>query len=335
MAYLQSIDRYADALDNLLNQFEEATNLIALLEATFNRIKDSDDILDDLASKRDIETATGVWLDQLGDIKGIERPLDDYDQANIFTIGSADWANDPNKGIYDSVGGTGGYVQSASGLSDSSGSSMLDEPYRDLIKAKISADGEEGTIPDLYNYVFDAFDIETTITIPEIGQIRAEFDNSNGFLDDPSFDTGITEWADTSSSGNSVSWNASNKSLQFNRVGGSGYASAAYSWTGEIGRWYQVFIDVRSASASLEATLISGSTFLEIKTLSTTDTYVLMGKADDTAMYLDISLFVAGTREVNEVQVFPYITYIQRNTVEETAPNVAGTNYRFANWPNI
>ena len=46
----------------ILNQFSESTNLLALLEAIYTQLQDTQDMLEALRDDRYIDTAEGVWL---------------------------------------------------------------------------------------------------------------------------------------------------------------------------------------------------------------------------------------------------------------------------------
>jgi len=76
-------------LDRVINEFTESHNLLALLEAFLNRLDDSESILVDLRDKRSIDNATGVWLDIVGDIVGLNRPLASVSVDSLLKIEDA------------------------------------------------------------------------------------------------------------------------------------------------------------------------------------------------------------------------------------------------------
>jgi hypothetical protein len=163
------------ALSRLLNQYSDATRIIDLLTDIFARIEDSNDILDDLLNLRDLDSATGVWLDVLGVIVGVERPYKELSSAFIFTFKSnpAD-PDDPDKAFYDPGGPTGGYYQSYEGLRDPSGDLADDTEYRKLVKAKALANHVVGTIDDIALFIHGAFGVVSDVQDPISGEVEVE-----------------------------------------------------------------------------------------------------------------------------------------------------------------
>jgi hypothetical protein len=164
------------ALSRLLNQFSEQPNIRALLTDIFARVEDSNDILDDLLNLRDIDTATGVWLDILGDIVGIERPEKEISADFIFAFkqNPAD-PDDPDKAFYNPSGTpTGGYYQSFEGLKDPSGDLMIDSEYRKLVKAKAIGNHVIGNIEDITRFILEGFGVSSHVTDDNPGEIEVE-----------------------------------------------------------------------------------------------------------------------------------------------------------------
>lgn len=164
------------ALARLLNQFSDRPNIQALLTDIFARVEDSNDILDDLLSSRDIDTATGVWLDILGDIVGVERPYKELSADYIFTFkeNPAD-PDDPDKAFYDSGPPvTGGYYQSYEGLRDPAGGLITDAEYRKLVKAKAIGNHVGGTIEDITRFILDGYSVSSHVTEDIPGEIEIE-----------------------------------------------------------------------------------------------------------------------------------------------------------------
>jgi hypothetical protein len=96
--------RESDALGRVLSQFKN-TNFEDLLTAAFTQIDDVETSLEYFDENRDIDTAAGVWLDNLGAIVGIERPHRQQPYSTIFAFKDGDdeteYIDDPFKGFYD------------------------------------------------------------------------------------------------------------------------------------------------------------------------------------------------------------------------------------------
>jgi len=163
----------------ILNQFSESTNLLALLEAIYTQLQDTQDMLEALRDDRYIDTAEGVWLDVLGDIVGLPRPYADEDPDYIFTAKLTGEPDDPNKGCY--LAGppaTGGYIQTWAGINVVADPTTLvsDVEYRKQIKAKAVANHRDGIISDFFTFLKDGFDVDSTIT-EQIGLISVELED--------------------------------------------------------------------------------------------------------------------------------------------------------------
>lgn len=84
-------DHESEAFALLIEQFKNATNLKSFLSAFLSRVQEIEDMLFDLWESRWLDNATGVQLDGLGDIVGIERGNDSDDvyrvriRARIYT----------------------------------------------------------------------------------------------------------------------------------------------------------------------------------------------------------------------------------------------------------
>jgi len=156
--------RLTRALNVVLNQFSVSGNLLDLIRSFVNRIEEVDLLLGQLATLRWIDSAEGVWLDDVGEIVGIDRPFEEVNPDNIFTFKTVYTdPDDPNKG-FGSVPppDTGGYFQSVWGIFTST--HVDDTEYRKWIKVKIDITYQTGTIPDMYTFVKNAFDAESVIS---------------------------------------------------------------------------------------------------------------------------------------------------------------------------
>jgi hypothetical protein len=136
-------------------------------------MEDSDDMIAELSLKRWIDSATGIWLDMIGDIVGVKRPPVNVDDGIIFTYKGIGEADDPDKG-FGTVGGfVGGHYSGYAGLPSSS--FVTDIVYRVYIKAKVINTTAKGTIPDITKYIDYAFGYQPLIDIPVQGMVAATF----------------------------------------------------------------------------------------------------------------------------------------------------------------
>ena len=334
-------DRYQQIVDErLLDQFQGSTKLLQLLEAACNRVTDTDTVLDAMESELLNIESGGVWLDLVGAILGLERPLKDFDPSNIFTIRGDDWVSDPDKGVYNSVGGTGGYIQSATGIPDSAGATMSDADYRELLKAKIAAARAAGSIPDIYNFILDGFGVEPAVTVPSINQIDVAFNNSAGLIDDYSFDTGLADWVDNSTGTSAVTWNSSWHSMILTQVTSSSVI-ADRELTVKAGKHYLIFVNPITIDTSVilqAGTSQGGTDYINESIGSSTDTWVFDIDATSDTLWLRLttnSVVPAFAININAVQVIPLVTQIQRWILRRIAPNVATTRLSITDWPAI
>lgn len=166
--------RINQAVGRLPNQFHRSINIINLIKAMIARLEDSDDLLADLATLRWISTAEGVWLDEVGEIIGIERFYETVTDG-IFTYKSSyPGTDDPSKG-YSSLPGPplGGKYMSENGIFLPT--KIDDDEYRKWIYVKAFVTGKAGTYNDIYNYIKLAFDdMESNVTLGGTRKIHVE-----------------------------------------------------------------------------------------------------------------------------------------------------------------
>lgn len=167
--------RIDTALERLLNQFADATDVKELLKAIFNRVAEADTLLEGLLLNRWIDTAEGVWLDILGDIVGVDRPVGEVDPTIIFTYRAVSDVNDPDKG-YGTLPQTNlvGRYSSVNGLP--TGQPATDDVYRQLIKAKIATTNSNVAFPDIYNFIYQTFEITAHLSSPYVGRVEVVID---------------------------------------------------------------------------------------------------------------------------------------------------------------
>jgi hypothetical protein len=73
VSYSHKDNHVEEALANLLSQFKEQANIEALIEALAERWQGVEDVLDDVANSRMLETAVDAHLDGIGEIVGEDR----------------------------------------------------------------------------------------------------------------------------------------------------------------------------------------------------------------------------------------------------------------------
>jgi hypothetical protein len=146
--------------------------MLAFLEAIAARLEDTDIVLEGLLLYRTIDTAEGVWLDQVGDIVGYPRPAAQTADNLVFTLKSI---GDPDVGTQalSSLSGLdGGLLSSLNGLPTSSLAS--DSDYRTFLKGKVRATYSGCDIPSIWQFIDFVFSVDATITSPSVGQIDIE-----------------------------------------------------------------------------------------------------------------------------------------------------------------
>jgi hypothetical protein len=163
------------AISRILNQFIDAPNFVELFRRILYRFEDSEAILVDLATKRFIDTAEGVWLDYIGDIIGVARPYEPIPDDEIFTYKSIGESDDPDKGFGEIGSPTlGGVYQILAGITGET--QATDEIYRLYIKAKAEITASKGTFRDIWGMVDFIFPTLTDInvTAPNVGEVQIE-----------------------------------------------------------------------------------------------------------------------------------------------------------------
>lgn len=181
--------RFEILLPLVLNQFRTKPNMTADMSVKFNRIADSDAVLDYLLNKRDLDNSEGVWLDNNGDIVGFHPRPNQYIPAdNIFTLkdnpGDPD---DPNKGFASTPALTdGGYWQSETGLVQE-GVFITDTVYKQYVKAKAKYTFLPATAPNLYGFIQEAFGIDVDIAVTNYKEVTLTCLEPSGFTNEQRF----------------------------------------------------------------------------------------------------------------------------------------------------
>lgn len=170
------------AYGELLNQFRDAPGILSFLEAIFNRIEDTDGLLAALLTKRDLESAEGVWLDILGAIVGVRRPVALIPDENIFTMKNVGDPDDPDLSFGDAVPPTsGGYFQTLAGVRFPDAGLVDDDTFRVFLKAKIYSTSSSPSLPGIGRFISEGFGIDPAdfeITVPKSGYIQIELDSA-------------------------------------------------------------------------------------------------------------------------------------------------------------
>lgn len=166
--------RVNKALGRLLNQFQDGTNLPALLEALVTRLEDTDIVLEGLLLERTIDTAEGVWLDQVGDIVGYARPPKQKDDSFVFTLKSIGDPDVDAQALSSLSDMDGGYLSGIDGIPLDE--DATDTDYRNWVKGKVRATYTDATIPAIFQFVDFVFGTGTCSNVSNlaIGQVGIE-----------------------------------------------------------------------------------------------------------------------------------------------------------------
>jgi hypothetical protein len=166
-----------EAIYSLLNQISGSETILAFFTAICNRFEDTDSILKELALKRWLDSAGGVWLDNIGKIVGLPRPGNEIPASETFTYRLQTDPNDPAKG-YSSLAspGTGGKYQTVAGVTD--GTLVDDILYLQYIEAKILASIGQTTVLDIYRFIVNAFNVTAKISRAKAGFVDVELDSA-------------------------------------------------------------------------------------------------------------------------------------------------------------
>lgn len=139
----------ADYLALIPSANRQQPNFVATVTATVQPFVDIQNVTDTMPAAFDLDLATGVQLDAIGQWIGQSRtlstPLDIYFALDIAGRGlDAGWLKgpyDPDEGVVD----------------------LTDEYYRMLLRGKIAANSWDGTIPDAYRLLAIIFPDYTAV----------------------------------------------------------------------------------------------------------------------------------------------------------------------------
>jgi hypothetical protein len=156
-------------LDIILNQFQDRVNFQSLLASIFAAINDIDLILADLATKRWLESATGVWLDIIGDIVGVKRQLDFVDDSVIFMYKSVGDADDSSKAFSAFADQQGGFYNAKTGLRLTT--YIDEEQFRAWCVAKAMSTYKVPSRAGITLFCFEAFGLDVSVSSPITGLV--------------------------------------------------------------------------------------------------------------------------------------------------------------------
>lgn len=160
------------AISRLLNQFSDSDNLKDFLEAIVARLEDTDIVLEGLLLYRTINTAEGIWLDQIGDIVGYPRPAKEVADSGIFTLKSVGDSDNPDQGLSSLSAMDGGVLTSLNGLPLDE--NATDATYRQYLKGKVRATYTNATVSAIFEFVDFVFGDGTCdlVVIPAVGEVE-------------------------------------------------------------------------------------------------------------------------------------------------------------------
>lgn len=166
--------RATKAVGRLLNQFSDTVKLIDLIEALIARLEDTDIVLEGLLLYRTIDTAEGVWLDQIGDIVGYSRPAKQKADNLVFTLKTIGGADTDSQALSSLGDMDGGYLSSTIGIPLDE--DAVDSDYRKWLKGKVRATYTAATIPNIFEFVDFIFGVGTcsAVTNLNIGSVGIE-----------------------------------------------------------------------------------------------------------------------------------------------------------------
>lgn len=164
------MSRLTTAYERLLNQFQNRPKWLAFLSVLFARMTDTDNMLYELATKRHIDTADGIWLDQVGQIIGVIRPEAFESDDLIFTMKDIGDPNILTKSFATIPATTGGKFGGVGGLTIP-GVPMSDSDYQTYIKGKADNTGKFGSLKTVTLFTSNVMGFESDCSTPITGLI--------------------------------------------------------------------------------------------------------------------------------------------------------------------
>ncbi len=141
----ENIDYLSVARSRYTDQFKDSVNFDILMIVWMMGYQEIQETLLSLITIKDVDAATGVQLDVIGDIVGQPRTLENIDATGYFGFYS-----DPGAQPFGSLSTASGGIYNSLYDSGSSGNTSLpDGTYRSFIKAKIISNNSAGTSEDI------------------------------------------------------------------------------------------------------------------------------------------------------------------------------------------
>lgn len=146
-----------DDYTRLITSQHRKPRFLALAAALLEPVTDAQNLLDEIGRAFDVDTAVGVQLDAVGEWVGRSRVLAGPLTGIYFAWGESGvgWGEGAWKGLYDPTTGL---------------TTLPDDIYRRLLKAKIAANAWDGTIPGAYAVWRAAFEDTGSLIIIQDGQ---------------------------------------------------------------------------------------------------------------------------------------------------------------------
>lgn len=146
-------------LDQLLHQWKDSPNILALLGILADPLQDTIDVATYILDYEDLDDIEGELLDFFAGLIGVTRPP--LQELNIFTMCELGESGDLDgtTGFYDDTDTvvTGGYFTSLKGCpnQDDPTQDMADVDFRKMIRMKASTFRSKMTHRNLFNYLLD------------------------------------------------------------------------------------------------------------------------------------------------------------------------------------
>jgi hypothetical protein len=160
-------------LSRLLNQWQDCPNWEAFITCVADFFADYLAAVVALQTETWRGTAQGVWLDRVGEIVGVTRPMEEETKRVFRCRGDDDPDYDENHGFGSPTDDTiGGLLWGPNGIPSLTKDVASDETFTYFIDAKVAATNSDASIPGLAKYIKAAFDVDCTITVPAVRQIH-------------------------------------------------------------------------------------------------------------------------------------------------------------------
>jgi hypothetical protein len=155
-------DRVQDGLDKLITQWQGKPVIEGLLKSYLESLHEIEDVAFQLLDERNLETAIGVQLDNLGTIIGLGRLVEDGAYVKYFGF-QGNGVNQPfNVGKF--------YTEGDPILETKE---LDDEDYRMYLKAKAAYNSSSGTVNELIDSFKLFIDPNVTVHVEDTGVASA------------------------------------------------------------------------------------------------------------------------------------------------------------------